>query len=527
MNKKYIFRQHQLRRLVSLLIALIVVVLFLTHFNKIPRLVKKMPRLEESTVETITSTISSIKWSLTPSIFVKINDGASTKVLPKLRLALASKPLRVSSTNTRYFASDNGKVIFLAGSHTWDNRQDMGTNIFDYARYLNLLQQYNHNFIRFWVWEQPKGITTWPDPAKPLDSLTPEIFVRIGPAMASDGNFKFDVTKYNAAHFDRLRQRVIEAGNRGIYVSLMLFNGWSVKKKAGGANPWVYHPFNKSNNINGIDGDPNNDQSGAETHSLQIPAVTQVQEAYIRKVIDTVNDLDNVLYEISNESDSDSQSWQYHMINYIKNYEGTKPKQHPVGMTATFPNGSNDSLFDSPADWVSPTDQDGSYKDNIPSTEGKKVIISDTDHLWGIGGDRVWAWKSFTRGLNLLYMDPWDGQFIPVKSNSDLRANLGYIVTFASQMNLAKMIPQGSLSSTGYCLANTMPPESEYLIYSPSGGNVKVNLSSAMGVLSVEWFNPSNGLITGGTKTIGGGTRTFVPPFNGDAILYIRSNSPS
>ena len=31
------------------------------------------------------------------------------------------------------------------------------------------------------------------------------------------------------------------------------------------------------------------------------PAVTALQEAYVRNVIDTVNDLDNVLYDICNE----------------------------------------------------------------------------------------------------------------------------------------------------------------------------------------------------------------------------------
>ena len=34
----------------------------------------------------------------------------------------------------------------------------------------------------------------------------------------------------------------------------------------------------------------------------------------MRKVVDTVNDLDNVLYEISNESPGNSQDRQYHMI---------------------------------------------------------------------------------------------------------------------------------------------------------------------------------------------------------------------
>jgi len=37
-------------------------------------------------------------------------------------------------------------------------------------------------------------------------------------------------------------------------------------------------------------------------HTLTVPAVTAIQEAYIKKVIETVNDLDNVLYEIANET---------------------------------------------------------------------------------------------------------------------------------------------------------------------------------------------------------------------------------
>jgi hypothetical protein len=93
---------------------------------------------------------------------------------------------------------------------------------------------------------------------------------------------------------------VAAAGNRGMYVAVMLFEGWSLRN----ANkPWASdsHPFSKHSNINGIDGDADGDGRVMETHTLRIPAVNAIQEAYVRKVIDTVNDLDNVLYEISNE----------------------------------------------------------------------------------------------------------------------------------------------------------------------------------------------------------------------------------
>jgi hypothetical protein len=32
---------------------------------------------------------------------------------------------------------------------------------------------------------------------------------------------------------------------------------------------------------------------------------------------------------------------------------------------------------------------------NPPLNDGRKIIINDTDHLWGIGVDHQWVWKSF------------------------------------------------------------------------------------------------------------------------------------
>ena len=88
----------------------------------------------------------------------------------------------------------------------------------------------------------------------------------------------------------------------------------------------------------------------------------------MRKVVDTLNDLDNVLWEICNEGDPDSKDWQYHMIDYIKRYEAEQPKQHPVGMTAMYPGGQNVDLFESPADWISPAPNDiDDYKENPPA----------------------------------------------------------------------------------------------------------------------------------------------------------------
>jgi hypothetical protein len=440
--------------------------------------------------------------------------------------------LQVQPGNGRYFTDGSGRAVYLTGSHTWANLQNAGESdpppVFDYTAYLDFLEANNHNFIRLWAWEQAK----WAPWTTGDIWFAPMPYKRTGPGMALDSKPKYDVTEFNQAYFDRLRTRIIEAGNRGIYVSIMLFDGWSIEGEGkGSGNPWLGHPFNSQNNINGVDGDSNGNGRGEETHTLQLKAINDLQEAYVRKVIDTVNDLDNVLYEISNESHSNSQAWQYHMINYIKNYEASKPKQHPVGMTVEYPGGDNYELFASPADWISPNG-DGGYTDNPPAADGSKVIILDTDHLWGIGGDRQWVWKSFTRGYNPIYMDCYSEVFCtdvnPVSDPTmvSVRRNMGYTLNYANRINLAAMTPRGDLCSTGYCLANPAASGAEYLVYAPTSGTFTVNLSGTKGEFAVEWFNPETGSIVNGGTISGGMTRSFSPPFVGDAVLYLSSSMP-
>ncbi|NOX56150.1 MAG: hypothetical protein GXP27_17250, partial [Planctomycetes bacterium] len=321
-------------------------------------------------------------------------------------------PLRVHPENPRYFADASGRVVYLAGSHTWLNLQDAtldGKRLpFDYDEFLGFLQKHNHNFFRLWTWESP----SWVLRDSRVMTVSPLPFQRTGPGTARDGKPKFDLTRFNRAYFQRLRERVEAAGRRGLYVGVMLFQGFSVarKSKTRKRSPWETHPFNGLNNINGIDGDLNGDGEGYEVHTLSDPRITRLQETYVRQVIDTLNDLDHVIYEISNESHGASAEWQAHMIRFIHEYEKGKPKQHPVWMSYTWDGligrGTNADLFASPAEAISPhqetCDRDGQdqrYRDDPPVADGRKVIITDTDHLWGIGGNASGSGNFDWRGL--------------------------------------------------------------------------------------------------------------------------------
>ena len=437
----------------------------------------------------------------------------------------AAGPLRVSKENHRYFAAPSGKIVYFAGAHTWPNLRDMGHSDppkpFDWPGYLDFLTERHHNFIRLWSWDLSRHV----DASGEAIYTSPFPWPRTGPETALDGKPKFDLSRFEQSYFDRLRDRVKSAGQRGIYVSIMLFEGWGVQRVR---EAWAGHPFNLANNNNGVDGDPDRTDKGLAVNTLQVPAVTRVQEAYVRRVIDAVSDLDNVLYEIANEAGPYSTEWQYHMIRFVKQYEAGNPKQHPVGMTFQHQGGSNQALFDSPADWISPNPQASggySYRENPPPADGRKVILSDTDHLWGIGGSQAWVWKSFCRGMNPLFMDPYlhdtfytrpmpglDPKWHPV------RDSLGHTRQFAERMDLAKATPSEEIASSGYCL---VVPGKEYLVYLPEGGSVTVDLSAASGQMAVEWFDASRAATHPAGMASGGAEVTFRAPFIGDAVLYL------
>lgn len=441
---------------------------------------------------------------------------------------LAKGPLRVHPENPRYFTDGSAEAVYLTGSHNWYNLQDAGriggplTKKFDYKSYLEILVKSNHNFMRMWAWE---GAGFWWQGGVNEEYYTPLPYRRTGPEMAADGKPKFDLEQFDPEYFERLRARVSAARDVGIYVSVMLFQGWSIYSHGYG-NPWPLHPFNAENNINGVNGDPDKDGAGKEVHSLQVPAVTRLQEAYVRKVVDTVNDLDNVLYEVTNETAIQSKDWQYHIVRYVKQYEAKKPKQHPVGITYfdSGPRGSMDALDQSPADWISPGADGGrfDYESDPPAADGQKVSISDTDHIFGVGGDSVWVWKTFTRGHHPIYMDPLDnkdGFRVSEAQLAGARKAMGQTHRFAERMNLAAMTPAPDLASTRYCLAD---PGKEYLVFLPAGGSVSVDLSAAKGNLGVEWFDPGSDKTVAADPQVTGGTRReFEAPFAGEAVLYL------
>ncbi len=381
---------------------------------------------------------------------------------------------------------------------------------------------------------------------------------------ATDGKPKFDLSVFDDEHFGRLRERVEAANRAGIYVDVMLFEGFGLHLTPPPDNV-EGHPFHARNNVNGIG-------IGGIVDYMVLPldpAVQALQEAYIHKVVDTVHDLPNVLYEVANEASGedadeirmpdgtaipvpigDTTEWQYWVIETVKRHEEARGyDRHPVGMTMQFPvpdqTKVNEPLYASPADWISPGFDDpmdpnadfslgpppGRWLVDPPPADGRKVVISDTDHYSPMAADPLWAWKSFLRGHNpILYdlgiisgvhpPDPSAG-FPSYESLEPARVAIGDTRSLADRIGLVDMIPAGELASSGYALAN---PGMEYVVLRPADTGGELSLQLPPGTYAVGWFSLEDREWTDGEPvTVESQSATgFVSPHpSGSSVLHL------
>jgi len=467
-------------------------------------------------------------------------------------LAVPAAPIAgplTASQNPNYFQDSKGNVFILNGSQTWNTLQDWGANgsaeKLDFDAYVKFLTSHGLNFTLLWRVEMPKFCGLPIVEGSPPDiTVAPHPWLRTGPGRATDGGLKFDLTKFDQSFFDRLRARAAALNNAGIYVGVYLFTGEFLNVYRCASDGY---PFTAANNINGVDDGYTSGRKGKGSVTMTAAnAMTAFQDAFVEKTIDTLNDLPNVLWIVSEEAPNDSTWWNQHVIAYVRAYESRQPHQHPIGYAA-LEGPSDEILYNSDADWVAPGAR---ISPNRSCGKGKprcKVNVNDSDHsYWEIWKDmpeqaRNYAWENFLTGNQVLFMDPYLVYYPREKRNlcasptnsichepdarwDELRNNLGYILRYSHKLNLAKVTPHGSLSSTGYCLAQTPAQGAEYLVYAPSGGSFTVDLSAMppARMLDVEWFDPSAGITTAGDAIhAGSSSQPFTWPFKEDAVLYL------
>ena len=189
--------------------------------------------------------------------------------------------------------------------------------------------------------------------------------------------------------------------------------------------------------------------------------------------------------------------------------------------------GYDDEVFAAGGHPMAPGSPQSRWLEDPPAADGRKVVITDTDHYAPGRGDALWAWKSFLRGHHPILMDYGliAGVKAPDPAFEPARYAMGDTLRYATRMNLIATQPRGELSSTGYALAS---PGEEYLVLDASDTRRFVHRAA--------WSpapTPQSGSRSTAARRIDGeqitverpGRASFSPPPGaaGPAVLYLRN----
>jgi hypothetical protein len=237
------------------------------------------------------------------------------------------------------------------------------------------------------------------------------------------------------------------------------------------------------------------------------------QEAYVRKIAETLQDYPNVLIEIANENYY-SVPWERHLCEFIRQWERTQRRQHllmPLDLL------SHSSV-------VQKWDPRAIHAALLAKRVLRQPLIFDTD--WTINPKdaevRHAMWTAVLSGAHFNYMD--DSLDFGAKPAADKRAALhrqiSHLAAFVRPLKLWEMPPDDALVRSGYAFA--VASTNRLAAYLPHGGVVALDLVSLTGTLQASWFNPRDGGFSEPFGVDGGRPHEFKAPDENDWSLVLR-----
>jgi hypothetical protein len=237
--------------------------------------------------------------------------------------------LRLHPENPHYF-DFRGKptVLITSGEHYGA----VLNGEFDYKTYLATLHRDRLNLTRTFTnyRELPGafGIRGNSMAAKQEYYLAP--WARSSTPGYLDGGNKFDLNQWDPRYWSRLADFVSEAGRQEVIVEINVFSTFYDNSS------WSASPMNASNNINGIGAVAHN-----EPFTLKDARLTAIEDAYIKKLVETLRSFDNIYYEICNEPyfGGPTTEWQKHLSEVISGAEQNYSFKHLISQN--YANGSD------------------------------------------------------------------------------------------------------------------------------------------------------------------------------------------
>ena len=456
-----------------------------------------------------------------------------------------AEPLRLHPQNPHYFLFRGKPTILVTSGEHYGAVVNLD---FKYDTYLDTLAADGLNLTRVFVgsYLEKSGDfdirynTLAPAPGR---AITP--WARSTTEGFAGGGAKFDLDRWDAAYFARLKDFVAKADARGIVVEIVLFSDWYGKG--------TMSPLHPSNNVNDVGPVSPND-----AHTLANGKLLARQEALVRTLVAELNAFDNVYFEIQNEpyatvhdkrdipkvrdtsaparvdvATAASLAWQARVAGWIADEERRLPKRHLIAQ-----NYANHGVELSAIDpRVSILNFHYALAESVTWNLGLKRPIAFDESGFAGPDDSLYrrqAWRflmaggAVFSGLDYSFAVGFEKgtaeNNAPGGGSAALRSQLGVLKRTLEATGLVAMHPDSAVvvSSPGATTVALSRSGRQYLIYVEGPGKTDVTVTLPAGRYQATWSNARTGRTERQESVTGGATRLLESPaYVTDVVLKI------
>lgn len=446
-------------------------------------------------------------------------------------------PLRLHPENPHYFEYRGKPRVLITSAEHYGAILNAD---FDYVTYLHTLSGDGLNHTRMFV-----GAYCEPVGAFKIvqNTLAPAAGKFICPWARSEepgyenGGNKFDLTAWDTAYFDRLKDFIAKAAETDVIVEVNLFCPFYRDEM------WDLSPMHVRNNINRL-----GDISRDDVYTLvRNSGLLEIQDAMVRKVVSELKDFDNLFYEVMNEPYARKvpMDWQEHIVDVIVATEKALGVRHLISLNIA----NKEEKVERVHPEVSILNFHYAYP---PNTVGVNYalnrVIGDNETGFKGTGDfyyRREGWAFILSGgalfnnLDYTFVVGYEDGTLehpdqPGSSTQDLRVQLGVLGAFIQGFDFVHMAPDDGVIVGGvpdglqaFVLAESGKQVAVYVCHQETEAfgetvlDLRVDLPA--GSYSVAWVNTHTGEVEKDdlVRHSGGEISLMSPPFMGDIALRI------
>lgn len=463
-------------------------------------------------------------------------------------MAQSNTPLQLHPNNPHYFLFKNKPTVIVGSGEHYGAVINLD---FDYKTYLQTLGKDKLNHTRLFTGAYIEKLGDFGIQKNTLAPVANRVILpwkRSKEAGYELGGNKFDLNQWDEAYFTRLKDFIAEANRNDVLVEVCLFSSHY-------GDSWNYSALNPKNNINKT---ATIDYKTVNT--LENGNILGFQERYVRKIVQELNQFDNIYFEIQNEPWADqadlvllrnefgdekdwrnqlqvvsqkSNDWQREVARWIKEEESKLPKKHLISQ--------NISNFYYPVENPDPAISIFNYHYALPKAVtqnwhlNKAIGFNET----GFAGsdDKTYqrqAWR-FLMGGGALFshldysfsVGEETGQDTTYKSpgggSPALRQQFRVLKEYFDKLNFITYSPQPSfvIAAPGYSTMALGDGVSQWIVYLEplTEKSNELTLHLPAGTYEAEWTDVNSG--TSLEKTTLAASKISVPAGLNDKVLLI------